>query len=286
MFRSILVSLKTFHLPAEVALQSIRPEKKREIANGYNGLINMIDDHLAAEYNQAAITDVPYEATYLCYTIIRWTYHNHDEAERKPVLKKYLFQKLFVVLLHVSHLAPKSRCSETLVTLTAKSIAEFDIERLCVCEGIMLSVFLRRPFINRHNKWVGLKIPKQEELQTLWDGVLGENGAIHPITRYTINLVNTVLPDMGSYNPPESQATHVYRTFIDEIIEFVRCANSHNMGCHNCGQLLLWATYVWDLVLESDDSLEKHEIKDTFQKTMHKMIAAFGHREAGPKTLN
>jgi hypothetical protein len=150
----------------------------------------------------------------------------------------------------------------------------------------MLSLILKRRYIDIHGQWLGVKRPTETELQTMWSGVLDENRVRDSITNYTIHLVQALRPyyPVIPYNPPESQPTHVYRKFIDEIIQLVTWANVHEMECRNCEQLLVWATHMWDLILESDNSREKDEIKNEFQVTMDKLIDAFRRREAGPSS--
>jgi hypothetical protein len=290
--RGILESLTTFHLPAEVALKEIQSETKDEIKLIYNALIHRIDGHMSAQNNQAVIPDQPYSATYLCRTIMSWADHNHYLVNQHPRLKYYVFQKLFVVMLRVSQIAPISEFTPRLISSAAESISTLGFGRLCVAEGIMLAVFLKRPFDNFKPDLEMVKTPTQPKLETMWDGVFTKKALQNAITAYTINLVNTVLPHgpVIPYNPPESLPRHAYRTFIEGIIQFVGWAAYHNMKSDWCERILLWATHVWDLVLkanespENDHSPEKDEIKNEFQITMDQLIASIRSREAGPSS--
>jgi hypothetical protein len=107
--RSILESLKTFHLPAEVALRTIPSGKKDYIDGIYKELIGKIDGYRSAKTTwPLVIIDTPYSATGLCNAIIRWVEQHRELVKQKPHLEKYLLLKLFVIVLNVSQIAPIS----------------------------------------------------------------------------------------------------------------------------------------------------------------------------------
>jgi hypothetical protein len=69
-----------------------------------------------------------------------------------------------------------------------KSIASFEMDRLCVCEGIMLSVFLNYPFIEHRNPQLMGNI-RDAGLPTMWDRFLIFDTTYPAIIAYMHNIV-------------------------------------------------------------------------------------------------
>jgi hypothetical protein len=116
-------------------------------------------------------------------------------------------------------------------------MSELDMDRMCVCEGIVLSVFLKRPYTlpDPYHQWQMADIKQRLDFESMWDGFDLDNETRRRITIYT---QDTVIPDslierdrsesiMDPHPVPTldlemSHINYVYLNFLREIQGFPR----------------------------------------------------------------
>jgi hypothetical protein len=284
--RTILDSLLTYHLPAEIALQSIDDTMKAGIEEPYIELINDIHRLLNPQTTQVAINEevvidiaslpVDGEAvvTNLLYGVIEWAKGYKDRLgdlfilrDRKNYdqLADYVHQKMFVVMLQVFEIAQNRMVKDKARFLAAAFMSKLDMDRLCVCEGIMLAAFLKRPypFTDPNGQWEKADIKQRLKLQTMWDDFLLVDATKPGITTY---MDNTVVPDrvqpsdqpeshqddsmvpsrMEPDHPPRSHVEYICYNFFDEMKVFLGLVEVTEMKPNHREQLLTWTDRVWD----------------------------------------
>jgi hypothetical protein len=297
--RTVLESLQTYHLPAEIALKSIEQNQKEGIEIQYTTLIRFIDEHLSGANDQAAITGEPYCNPPFYQAIVNWAntfLRDSEEGKRilpqeyafqKSDFQKYVYQKLFVVLFHVSRISPGPGVYHAELTwLAAKSILTFGNERLCICKGIMLSLFLKHAFKDQDGEWRMIDIRPLPETQTMWDGFLLERTSRakkEAINKYMKDLIMPAVSNaVALNNPSDLLLKHVHDNFINEMIIFVSWADNFRMRLHTCEQLLDWTTSVWDWLFQSYDSTNNDRTRrkfiitrEKFKNTMDRRITRF-----------
>jgi hypothetical protein len=299
--RGVLVSLTTYHLPAETAVTSIGPDKQQQIEGEYNNLINSIDHliNLNTQNNPAAIIagSEPDLINALLEEIIDWTDRLFLDECQKDHPERYVFQKSFVLLFHLGRIASKNnlgQLEDQSTILAARSIAKLEIDRLRLCEGMMLSFFINKnPFPDMNDTSVLTDIQLglvQRVIQTIW----GRFGAPNTrrraaITAYMINLIKPSAPNgVPQHDPTESSLAKVHQGFIKGVIRFVGLAHGFEMRPDHCSQLLEWATRVWDWVFHSYNNPERDRIRTEFRLEMDGLILSISsaHRQAGRSTQN
>jgi hypothetical protein len=163
-----------YHLPAEVVLESIDQEKRLEIENQYNHLIGIINRHRSAPTIPAPITGDPIPVENLCQEIIDWTENTYKEESQTQTPEKYVLQKLLVVMFRLNRMEPRYgshlKWQRESTLWVAKLIATLNIERLVVCEAMMLSDILGTPV-----SAVKTDIQLERKVETIWDESLLEN---------------------------------------------------------------------------------------------------------------
>jgi hypothetical protein len=328
--QTILESVRTYHLPAEFALKSIDATMMGEIDQQYTELIDTIDQILLALGPEVAVggsvvvgsgADVVNEGDLvanLFREVIQW-------ALKYPVTAMqhdYVYQKLFLVMFHVSiclyeigqtttvlHNYDKRGKGPTLhkqsVFLAATFMSELGVGRLCVCEGIMLSVFLKRPYPqpDPYGQWEMADIKERLEFQSMWDDFGLDPATRSRIITYTeatvipvwmvahdsveSHLENTVDPTLlnlhelhldNAVDPnkvpllslDQSHVMYVYWNFVTEIQRLQNLLEDKiRMEPKHRQQLLKWTKRVWDRLCKP-----MTEEEATFKSDTSKVIQA------------
>jgi flagellar biosynthesis regulator FlaF len=264
--KTILQSLITYHLQAEMALQSIDIHRKNLILTRYRALAFRADLNL----KKSVLFDDGNQLGYLFDGIFEWTTDYWKKAQRHQ-LKDYMCQKLFVIMLHILEITPGrlSVVRDHSLCWAAKAVARFGTDRLCISEGIMLSVFFRSPFSDIYNTWNLEDIGKRLAIPTLWEDALGVDPRKSSITTYMENIMFPV--EVPPHYPPESPYYHVHQNFVKEIMTFVELTHGNNMKSTHCIHLLDWAAKVWDRLFPEDTTDEQVGLKMEFRAEMKKI---------------
>jgi hypothetical protein len=283
------MSLLVLHLPAEFALKSIDERMKVEIEMKYYKLIGEIDSRMnrlleVESSGPSTIIDDATSVNDLVNAILYWASGYYTEEIQQHPLENYVHQKLFVIMIHVSEIPRVPGIKKHSMNWAAKSIAKFDMDRLCICEGIMLAAFLRRPFSDLYGKWGLVALRWLLEIRTLWrDSPLVDETKLS-ITTYMESIVFPV--KLLSHDPAASVHSHVYNKFVKEIMGLVRLTHGNEMNPRHCIHLLDWATKVWDRLFQRDISNEHDEIRTEFSGKMEKIKVKCGEIDAMMQQLH
>jgi hypothetical protein len=261
--RTIVESLLIYHLPAEIALESIEKTKKTEIEKRYKELIDMA--------NNKPGTNIPgscngrymgIKVDGVLNAVLEWT-TDYIKEVRHPSVVNYVHQKLFVLVLQVYETAMQhekfdisapSKIQTQSRLLAARLMSKLDMKRLCVCEGIMLSVFLKRPFSGLFDRKLAEYIQRLN-FQTMWDGFALAESTTTELTAYTKKIVDR--NGVPSMNRNSSHGGHFYENFVKEIEEFLKIANDEGMEGSHQRQVLMWTQRVWDWLCDPDSPNER-----------------------------
>jgi hypothetical protein len=258
-------SLRTYHIPAEVALGSINEDSTDHIEACYTGVIDRITTWRREIPPPATIDRVAVKQ--LLDAIITWTETYIQIAKREPLVQEYIYQKIFVLEIQVLAMLSPSANRSRLIQLAAMSIATFDKGRVCVCEAIMLSVFLKIPYKDEKNKWKPQAIRRYLGIETLWDCLEGEPKQ-DEIRTYILNAF--VLEKKSTETTPVSirPLVHVHDKLISPLMELARAAFLHDMNPIMCKQLLAWAKSVWGRLRRIGKKFEQNHLEKEFMRNI------------------
>jgi hypothetical protein len=286
--RSLLESLQAYQLPAEVALQSIDKAKKHKINKQYNDLIRTINDHLSAPSLPAA-TGEPRSVTNLCKDIITWTKDVFSLLIQTPPPEKYVLQKLLVVMFGVSRIeevgGSRDLQEESEAFLEMLIAYVDDIDRLVLCEAMMLSAMIESTVSNMHDTSVRTNIQLKLKIETMWGESLVENGTKKKaIISFIENLIEPMVSnDMPPQNPSVKLQKDFREGFIYGTIRLVDSAHRFGMSSQNRKHVLTWAKGVWDWYFQRYDSLEKRSNEEMIEYAIDAKIRSWDSG-AGPSS--
>jgi hypothetical protein len=253
----------------------------------------------------------------------------------RDILDGYVHQKLFVVMLHLATVAhtttvldnyeginqsinqsnndeptnDRPTLKQQSVLLAATFMSKLDIGRICVCEGNMLSVFLKGAFIVRdpYGQWrmADINLNERLEFDTLWTGFGLGSGLKSRITTYMMGTMipesvpvrdslsshpdNAVDPNMvPPLNLAQSHVTYVYWSFAKEILQFQDILKDPNrMEPKHRKQLLMWTKRVWKRLCKAITEQElraKYDVIKEIDKTIREITMDLV-RDAGPTEM-
>jgi hypothetical protein len=319
--QTLLESLTTYHIPAEIALGSFDEPSQRYIEDRYSPVINRIKtqrreiamdraqyDSEAEGYDLFAISDIidaeKKSVPELIAVIIPWTrpsqIHIPDNLRDN---EKYIYLKIFVLLTHLLTIATTPENKADLIQLSAKSISKFDIDRIVICEGIILSVFLKIPFRDKNGEWEMGKIRNGLKINTMWNDILRSVERNTAIRIRTFLNDAVVFEDGSTVTTPSAELSptgHVHNKLITQIIELASAAKDYGMESAECRTLLLWARRVWDRFphvgqgskkggqgSKRDPKVsEKATLEKEFVPKMFQLVTSFNAAGAGTTGLN
>jgi hypothetical protein len=241
------------------------------------------------------MTSDPESMRLLCQEILDWTRGSLLEEIQKPVPEKYVLQKAFVILFHLGRIASKYDLDELRgesTFLAAQSIAQLDIERLCVFDAMMLSVFINNnsfPDMNDTSVFTIIQLQQvRQVIEAKWDGFVPEDSRYRAaITGYMMDIITPSAQNwVPPHDPTESSLTKVHLGIIQGVIDFVESARSVGMRSENWSQLLGWATRVWDWFFHLSQSPKRDKIRAKFRGDMEGLIRSIRIEEAGPSSQN
>jgi hypothetical protein len=333
--RTILESLLTYHLPAEFALQSIDNTRKNEIESQYNGLIFSIDrwrevlsQQLAARGGVGVANEGVVVAN-LFLEVLKWARDYQVMFKGYELASGYVHQKLFVVMFHLgiirrtttvlddyegfnwesnndkpslAHDGPPLK--QQSVLSAARFMSKLDLARICVCEGIALSVFFKGAHTvpDPYRQWRMAVIKERLKFHTLWDGFGLDPATQSRIVTYMEHTVipdsvlerdsrmshpsNTVDPNM--LDPTYSHLNYVYENFTREILQFQKILKDPvRMEPNHRRQLVMWTERVWNRVCQPVPAHElrfRSKVFKEINKSIREITMELG-RGAGPSAM-
>jgi hypothetical protein len=324
--RTILDSVWTYHLDAEIALQSIDGTMKGHIEEQYAVLIHTIDHWLKVQSQQVAVdgeVEVFNEqdlVANLFQAILNWASKYQgmldsnvwtSESYRVEV-ERYVHQKLFVVMYQASISAPTTTVKSQLVLSAATSMSKLDMGRICVCEGIMLSVFLKNPYTlpDPLNQWRMADIKQRLDFQSMWDHFGLDKETRRRITRYTQDTVlpeslvagdrpasdldNTVVPDtVPALDMAQSHIVYVYSNFAQEMRRFHHILRDDiGMEPKHRQRFVKWIQRVWARLckpITEEEAAYKSTVDRNINESIKRIkypIKSSSGSDAGPSSKN
>jgi hypothetical protein len=188
-------------------------------------------------------------------------------------VEQYIYQKIFVLKIHVLAIVNKPETKTSSIWVAARSIATFDMDRICVCEVIILSVFLKIPYKDMDNKWKLQAILDGLKIGTLWKDFLDDVPENDEIRKYIHDAF--VFENKSSRAMIESvdPIWHVQNKLIRRLIDLATEAFFQDMHPNNCQQLLEWAKLVWDRLPRIGTEVDKEMLQRGFIDEMNELSA-------------
>jgi hypothetical protein len=190
------------------------------------------------------------------------------------------------------------------VLSAARFMSKLDLARICVCEGIALSVFFKDAHAvpDPYRQWRMTVIKERLKFHTLWDGFGLDPATQSRIATYMENIVipdsvlerdsrmshpsNTV--DLNMLDPTYSHLNYVYENFTIEILQFQKILKDPvKMEPSHRRQLVMWTERVWNRVCQP---VTAHELRfrSKVSKEINKSIREITkelERDAGPSEM-
>jgi hypothetical protein len=225
-------------------LQSFEQPTQTHIEGNYNALIDRISQALdAPKFGDAIAYNDDTWTLQIITRVTEWTsrtYYDHDSK-----LNGYVNLKLFVIMFHISQIAPPE-VKDLMTGWATTAMDNVDMFRLSICEGIILSFFLKRPFIEHRNRQLMENIRNQLNFDTLWD-----KSAILPSSDIKIRIIDymktVVFPsELTQHNGSIDYFKKAMRDFRKEVRYMVGVAEAKNVHKNITRQLIEWVRITWD----------------------------------------